>query len=165
MSGRAEAHQLWTGLKAEHERYTQAVAYIPTDQLRLQEDLRRYLCLRCAGFLEQVTFAVLDGYLEDKASDPVLHFARSHFRYAPNLRYGPFVNLIERFGEAYRERFEQFVAVERRVEVLTDLLEVRNDIAHGKYFGGRKLDPARYMLLCEDTYDWLLDEFCRQDLN
>lgn len=155
--GTAAAHSLWDGLKSEHERYREAVSYIPTQKLRLQEDLRRYLCLRCAGFLEQVTYVVLNDYLNRKAAGPTLNFASSHLD-VPNLRFGPFRKLVGRFGEPALASFDRLV-VGARKDALSDLFEVRNDIAHGKYHGGRKLDPERYLQLCEEIYRWLLNEF------
>lgn len=156
--GRAAAHELFANLESEYERYRESVSYIPTDKTRLQEDLRRYLCLRCAGFLEQVTYAILTGYLDRKSSGPQLAFSKSFFRRAPNLRADAFIDLIGRFGPSYRSAFEQFLTRVRR-DALSDLLEVRNDIAHGLLHSGRKLEPTRYVELCREIYDWLVETF------
>lgn len=161
IQGRKEVHSLWTGLQSEYTRYRSAVSYIPTTELRLQEDLRRYLCLRCAGFLEQMTYIAVTDFLGRKSSGPGLNFAVSFFRTAPNLGVDPFIRLIARFGPTYEERFKAFLNEDRR-EVLSDLLSVRNDIAHGKYHAGRKLDPERYMKLCKEIYNWFLGEFLEQ---
>ncbi|MEU2005953.1 HEPN domain-containing protein [Rhodococcus sp. NPDC019627] len=127
-------------------------------ELKLQEDLRKYLCLRCAGFLEQVTHVILTSYLVQKSSGPILEFSKSSFIYAPNLRVNPFISLIGRFGNEKKSAFEKFLNSNRR-DILSDLLEVRNDVAHGKMHGGRKLDPARYVAICEEVYDWLVENF------
>lgn len=158
---RREVHSLWTGLQAEYERYKKAVSYIPTNELRLQEDLRKYLCVRCAGFLEQMTFMAVTDFLGRSSSGPPLEFATSFFKYAPNLGAEPFSRLMGRFGTAYQERFETFLGSSRK-DALNDLLSVRNDIAHGKYQAGRKLDPERYVTLCKEIYDWFLTEFLEQ---
>ena len=161
IQGRKEAHSLWTGLQAEHDRYKNAVRYIPTSELRLQEDLRRYLCLRCAGFLEQMTYVAVMDFLGRKSSGPAFEFSCSFFRNAPNLTVSAFVRLIARFGSSYETQFEDFLTPTRR-DALSDLLSVRNDIAHGRYQAGRKLDPDRYIQLCKDVYDWYLGEFLEQ---
>jgi hypothetical protein len=161
VQGRKEVHALWTGLQSEYDRYKRAVGYIPTNELRLQDDLRRYLCLRCAGFLEQMTFIAVTDFLGRKSSGPGLEFAISFFQYAPNLRVKPFIKLIGRFGASYEQRFEDFLTTTRR-DALSDLLTVRNDIAHGKYHAGRKLDPERYIHLCGEIYNWFLNEFLEQ---
>jgi hypothetical protein len=161
IQARGEIHGLWTSLQAEYDRYKQAVTYIPTNELRLQEDLRRYLCLRCAGFLEQITYVTVSDFLTRKSSGPALEFATSFFYMAPNLGVAPFIRLIGRFGESYKQRFEEFLNPGRR-EVLSDLIGVRNDIAHGKYQAGRKLAPERYLILCKEIYDWYLGEFLEQ---
>lgn len=158
MAGRADAHALWSGLSAEYARYQSAVSYIPTAELRLQEDLRRYLCLRCAGFIEQVTFTVIDAYLEMKSSGPVREFSRSYFPRSINLTSQRFKEQLARFGPTYERKVTEFLTKARH-ETLSDLLEVRNPIAHGSAASGRKLNPDRYMTLCEEIHDWLIDTF------
>jgi hypothetical protein len=132
---------------------------MPISQLKLQDDLRRYLCLRCAGFLEQVTYTILTEFLEQKSSSPIIDFTKSYFSRAPNLNYHAYVDLIGRFGDSYQEQFEELLSQGGRKESLDDLLSVRNDVAHGKYQGGQKLQPDRYVLLCEDIFDWLVSTF------
>jgi hypothetical protein len=161
IQGRREAHSLWTGLQAEYARYRQAVSYIPITELRMQEDLRKYLCLRCAGFMEQLTYVAVSDFLARKSSGPTREFATSFFHAAPNLGVTPFIKLMARFGIGYEERFETFLTKNRR-DALADLMSVRNEIAHGKNQGGRKLDPDRYVNLCRDIYDWYLGEFLEQ---
>lgn len=161
IQARREIHSLWTSLQAEYDRYQAAISYIPTSELRLQEDLRRYLCLRCAGFLEQITYVSVTDFLTRKSSGPALEFATSFFYMAPNLGVKPFIKLIGRFGESYQQRFEAFLTPTRR-DALSDLMSLRNDIAHGKYQAGRKLAPERYILLCEEVYAWYLVEFLEQ---
>jgi hypothetical protein len=158
IQARKEIHSLWTGLQAEYDRYRKAVSYIPTSELKLQEDLRRYLCLRCAGFLEQLTFVTVVDYLTRTSSGPSLEFSKSFFHNAPNLAADAFAKVIGRFGSSYRDGIEIFLSGSRR-DTLNDLLSVRNDIAHGRYQAGRKLDPERYVRLCEDIYKYFLATF------
>lgn len=155
---RKEALQLWSQLRGEFERYRSAVSVLPISHLKVQEDLRRYLCIRCAGFLEQVTFVVLNGYLEQKSGGPMLNFSQSWFRSAPNLTSEAFRKLIERFGADHGKEFENFLTPVRH-ESLSDLLAIRNDVAHGKEFQGQRLQPDRYINLCEEIYDWLVATF------
>lgn len=152
-----EAYTLWTRLEAEFQRYHAAISYIPIDHARIQEDLRRYLCLRCAGFLEQLAFECVTRYLESKASGPALEFAHSFFSRAPNLTAETLTKLIGRFGADHAVRFEQFLTKPLR-DSLNDLSSIRNTIAHGQLAGGQKLDPARYLVLCKAIYVWLTSE-------
>jgi hypothetical protein len=161
IQARKEVHSLWTGLQAEYDRYKEAISYIPTSELRLQEDLRRYLCLRCAGFLEQMTYMAVTDFLSRKSAGPAREFAGSFFFTTPNLGVQAFIKLIARFGVDYESRIELFLTPARR-DTLSDLMSVRNDIAHGKYSAGRKLAPDRYLLLCKEVYDWYLNEFLEQ---
>src|SRR4051812_19092410 len=108
-SGRAAALGLWQGLQEEFARYSRAVAFIPTTELRLQEDLRRYLALRCAGFLEQLTFVVLRDYLERKSGSPVRDFAKSWFGRTPSLTPEAFGRLLGRFGDDHQQGIDKFL--------------------------------------------------------
>lgn len=149
-----DAEALWSRLNSEFERYHRAISYIPTSEMRLQEDLRRYLCIRCAGFLEKIVFDCTMRYLESKTSGPSLQFAKSFFSHAPNLNSAALEKVIGRFGADHRERVQQFLTPTLR-DTLDDLSSIRNPIAHGDVQGGRKLDPERYKSLCEEVYKWL----------
>lgn len=152
-----EAYTLWAGLESEFGRYHEAIAYIPITQTRLQDDLRRYLCLRCAGFLEKLTYDCIVRYLESTAGGPALEFAKSFFSHSPNLNSRTFTQLIARFGDGHARRFESFLTTPLR-DSLNDLAAMRNPIAHGEITGGQKLDPERYRRLCESVYIWLTSE-------
>lgn len=152
-----EAYALWSSLESEFDRFHAAVSFIPIEQTRLQDDLRRYLCLRCAGFLEKLAFDCVIKHLEDTAGGPALEFAKSFFTHAPNLNSGSLSKLIARFGEDHKSRFESFLTTTLR-DSLNDLASVRNPIAHGEVAGGQKLDPERYRVLCKAIYDWFTAE-------
>ena len=156
---RADAYKLLQILDSEHERYLRAVGYLPRGEERLQEDLRRYLCLRCSGFLEQLTYEVLTDYLLRKSYTPIGEWATSFFRHAPNLNLKAFASLLARFGESYSTAFEKFINHSGRRDLLTNLLDVRNTVAHGGVIGGQRLDPTPYIRLCRDTHDWLVTVF------
>lgn len=158
MNRRSEALSYWQGLRAEYERYREVAKILPSNQLRVQEDMRRYLCIRFAGFLEQATYVILTGYLESKSGGPLLHFAKSWFERAPNLTVDAFTRLIGRFGDEHGVAFDHFLTKKRR-DSLGDLLAIRNDVAHGKTFTGQRLQPDRYYELCEETYNWLVARF------
>lgn len=94
-----EAYDLWSRLEAEFDRYYSSISFIPIDKIRLQEDLRKYLCLRCAGFLEKLTYECVIKYLEQTASGPALNFAKSFFLRSPNLNSDTLTKIISRFGD------------------------------------------------------------------
>ena len=155
---RVAAYSLWSELVAEHERYSTLVRSVPTLELRVEEDYRRYLCVRCAGFLEQVVFILLTHFLSKRSAPASLAFAGSYFRQAPNLSNEALTKLIARFGSDYQERIELFLT-DARKQRLGDLLGARNDVAHGRVGRGRRLDPEGNLRLCREVYDWLIAQF------
>lgn len=159
---RAAALSYWQRLQDEHARYIATVRLLQrqkeVDFLKVQDDMRRYLCLRCAGFLEQVVFVILDGYLDQKVQGPTREFIRGYFSHAPNLNVDAFTRLIGKFGDKHAAEFENFLTKPRR-GTLGDLLGIRNDVAHGRVGQGARLAPEQYINLCEEIYDWLIDTF------
>ena len=155
---RVEALSLRDRLNAEYERYRDLVTFLPTGKLKLQEDSRRYLCLRCAGFLEQLVFLTVRQYLRKKSSGPGLEFAHSFFYQAPNLTPSALKKLFARFGELDSSRLATFIDKPRE-DVLADLMSVRNPVAHGTEINGAKIDPTRYVEFCNDFYDWCVTTY------
>jgi hypothetical protein len=66
--------------------------------------------------------------------------------------------VFARFGDADAERLDAFVDASRK-DILSDLLQIRNPVAHGESIGGAKIDPARYIELCEDFYEWCVTNY------
>ena len=159
---RSDALSYWQRLQEEYERYVETIRVLQRQKdvsfLKVQDDMRRYLCLRCAGFLEQVVFVILDGYLDQKVQGPSREFIRGYFSHAPNLNVDAFTRLIGKFGDKHAEEFEKFLTKPRR-GTLGDLLGIRNDVAHGRVGQGAKLAPEQYINLCEEVYDWLIETF------
>jgi hypothetical protein len=157
-SAQVEALSLKAMLDSEYQRHIELVRLLPISKLRLQEDSRRYLCLRFAGFLEQMVFLTIHQHLRNTTSGPALEFGRSFFSQAPNLNPKALIAVFTRFGPSDAEKVDSFLT-KTRTDVLADLISVRNPIAHGVLVGGAKLDPARYVTLCDDFHQWCFDEY------
>lgn len=153
---RSDALSLWRSLESEYERYNALVRQLPLGLLRVQDDFRRYLCLRCAGFLEQVTFVALQGFIDQNSYGAVGEFAKARFAKSPNLNVDAFTKLMHQLGGEYGPKFDDFLNGVRR-ESLGDLMSIRNDVAHGRLSSGSRLDPDRYITLCSEVHDWLID--------
>ncbi|MGW3861098.1 hypothetical protein ACWEDZ_06385 [Streptomyces sp. NPDC005047] len=160
-TGRVEAHRLLAGLRGEYDRYLESITYIPSSAIRHQEDMRRYLCLRFSGFLEKVTEVILADFIKRKSGGPIQLFASGELK-IPNLTPEKFGGLLGKFGEEYPERFVEHLG-KLHMDALSDLLDIRNKVAHGSMQGGAKLDPSRYLALVEGIYFWLFEEFMDEE--
>ncbi|GAA2064100.1 hypothetical protein GCM10009801_08480 [Streptomyces albiaxialis] len=71
-------------------------------EIEIQEDLHKYMCIRLAGYLEQLMFEAVTGYIASASGGPAGSFAMSWFKKSPNLTPDALVALIGRFGESWK---------------------------------------------------------------
>lgn len=158
---RRTLYSLKSTLESEVARYSTLAAaegLDMLDQAKLQEDLRRYYAIRCAGFLERILFEAIKWYVKEHSRDSVASFSLSFFSRSPNLTPEALENLAARFGSDFERTLELALNDEHR-ERLGALLGLRNDIAHGEFPNGAKLVPEQYLELCNKIYDWTLEQF------
>lgn len=154
---RASALQTITALRRELEdTTTRIISHIPRADPEVQEDLRKYVCIRLSGYLEQIVFQAISGHVREPLGPEMAQFVSSYFKKAPNLNPGQFQELVSKFGPDSRAAFEEFLAVEFRREQLKSLLELRNDIAHGRAYRGNAASIVGYQQLVRDLDDWIV---------
>ncbi|MFJ3096011.1 HEPN domain-containing protein [Streptomyces hydrogenans] len=156
-TNRAEARKQILSIKSEldstYDRYHQALGDI---DIALHGDLHKYMCIRLAGYLEQLMFEAVTGYVSSSTGGPAGQFAMSWFKRSPNLTPDALITLIGRFGEKWEEDIRNFLDTEERKNNLGKLLEVRNKVAHGKSYSGGKMNVATYKELIDSVHTWVL---------
>ncbi|MFI1656162.1 HEPN domain-containing protein [Streptomyces sp. NPDC020472] len=156
-TNRSEARKQILSIKSEldstYERYNQNLSDI---DLSLHGDLHKYMCIRMAGYLEQLMFEAVTGYIASATGGPAGQFAMSWFRRSPNLTPDALIALIGRFGESWETEIRDFLAAEERRNNLGKLLEVRNKVAHGQSYSGGKMNVATYKDLVDSIHTWVL---------
>ncbi|MBB1049707.1 hypothetical protein G6021_00940 [Dietzia sp. CW19] len=156
-------YSLKGSLESEISRYDTLTHLEGIDLLqnaKLQEDLRRYYAIRCAGFLEKLFYEAITWYIETNANREVSQFSRSFFKKSPNLTPDAMETLVSRFGEVYLESLNEVLDEELKGR-LGVLLNLRNEIAHGDFPTGAKHAPEQYLELCNIIYDWILEQFIK----
>lgn len=157
---------LKSSLESEIQRYDKLVHLNGLDILdaaKLQEDLRRYYAIRCAGFLERIFYEAIKWYVESNSSRDVSLFSMSFFQKSPNLTPDAMEKLVARFGDRYLDSLSE-VLDDQLKQRLGVLLSWRNDLAHGNFPTGAKIDPGLYFELCNVIYDWILEEFIKNSV-
>jgi hypothetical protein len=97
-----------------------------------QAYLNDYAAVRMAGYLEQLCFHAISGRIGEISSGSPQTFINSWFYKAPNLTADQFRALFKRFGPEADARVMRFLDDGLNRDLLNNLLETRNSVAHGK---------------------------------
>jgi hypothetical protein len=140
-------------LDSSYKRYREGLLAI---DIPLQEDLHKYMCIRLSGYLEQLMFEAICGYVASASGGPAKSFAMSFFKKAPNLTPDALEKLIGRFGDPWDQELADFLDADERRNSLGGLLAVRNKVAHGENYRGGQLNVATYKKLVDDIHSWVV---------
>ncbi|MFH8575421.1 HEPN domain-containing protein [Streptomyces zaomyceticus] len=140
-------------LDATYDRYDRSLSAV---EIEIQEDLHKYMCIRLAGYLEQLMFEAVTGYIASASGGPAGSFAMSWFKKSPNLTPDALVSLVGRFGESWKADIETFLDDGERRNNLGLLLAVRNKVAHGRSYSGGKMNVANYKQLVDSLHAWVV---------
>ena len=151
-SARREAARIKQQLDALYEDYTAALLDVP---INFQGELHKYMCVRLAGYLEQLIFVAVAGYLRSTAGPQAASFALSNWKHAPNLGPNAFETLFDRFGAPWNDDLTQFLEEADRRGALGRLIKIRNDTAHGSSYSGSLPSVTSYKLLVDEIHGWV----------
>ncbi|MGW2251970.1 HEPN domain-containing protein [Kitasatospora sp. NPDC001660] len=140
-------------LDSTYARYNQSLSAV---DIALQEDLHKYMCIRMSGFLEQLMFEAISGYLASSTGGPGGNFAISWWKKSPNLTPEALEKLIARFGEPWASEIKNFLDQQDRRKDLGLLLGVRNKVAHGQSYSGGKMNVTNYKNLVDGIHGWVI---------
>ncbi|MFF4555375.1 HEPN domain-containing protein [Streptomyces sp. NPDC001422] len=140
-------------LDSSYKRYREGLLAV---DIPLQEDLHKYMCIRLSGYLEQLMFEAISGYIASATGGASKSFAMSFFKKAPNLTPDALEKLVGRFGEPWETELSNFLDSEERRNSLGGLLAVRNKVAHGQSYRGGQLNVANYKRLVDDIHSWVV---------
>lgn len=152
-SARVEILKLKTDLDSSYKRYREGLLSV---DIPLQEDMHKYMCIRLSGYLEQLIFQAVCGYISSTTAGAARSFALSSFNKAPNLTPEALEKIMGRFGDAWKADIASFLDTDERRNSLGNLLAVRNKTAHGENYRGGQLNVATYKRLVNDLHSWVL---------
>lgn len=149
---RRELVRLKQDLDDTYRRYGEALRDIP---IGFQGDVHRYMCIRLSGYLEQLFFCAITGYLKSTGNRSGT-FGLSFFSSAPNLKPSALLKLVGRFGDEWLNDLEVLLDDGDRRGHLGTLLAVRNKTAHGQNYRGSAPSVATYKSVVDDIHRWVL---------
>ncbi len=92
----------------------------------------KYLCVLCAGFLENSLAEVYSEYSSRTANDKVANFSKVSLEHINNPKTEKFVEITGSFDKEWRKKLEDFVDENGRKQAIDSIMSHRHRIAHGK---------------------------------
>ena len=110
------------------------VRQLRSEDLEVQSDFARYLCVLVSGLVETVVAELASEFCRHCAAPTVSNYAQSQLATLRNMKAQRLVELLGAFDPRWRSQFEFFMAGERR-DALDSVVALRNKIAHGDSVG------------------------------
>ena len=128
MTGRAEVYRMSQQLDAAFDRVRE-VGY----DSELQSDFAKYLCILVSGYIER---AVIELVLEHtKINAPsLLRFVEQRTRRLPNMSASQIQELLGNFSLEWHRKISE-VLVDEWKDAIDSIINLRNNIAHGRSVG------------------------------
>ncbi len=99
------------------------------DDLALQAEFSRYLCIRVSTYVEQSVEEILTAYAKKRSNDTVGRFVEESVR-RNNLKSKRLLEHVARFDPEWSKELESYMKGERK-DALDSVVDNRNNIAHG----------------------------------
>lgn len=129
MTGRAEVYRLRQLLNNTFDRGTKV-----GDDLEVQSDFARYLCVLVSGFLEKAVVELVLEHTRRTASPTIQSYVEFSMRRFTNAKAQRLQELLGAFDPEWGESLEKFLVDERK-DALESIVTLRNRISHGQSVG------------------------------
>lgn len=129
MNGRAEVSRLRKRLDATFGRIPSA-----SDDLEVQADYAKYLCVLVSGFFENAIVALILHYVEQRSAPEVTAFIERQLDRWTNPNSEKIATLFAAFNTEWRTSIETYLVDERK-DGINSLVALRHKIAHGESVG------------------------------
>jgi len=101
------------------------------DDIEMLSHWAKYLCVLCAGFLENSLKEVYTTFCTQAASPAVASYANRKLRKIQNPKTPAFIGLAAEFERTWGEKLKEFVNDNGRREAIDSIMANRHRIAHG----------------------------------
>ena len=129
MNGRLEVDRLKKRLDSTFSRMPSTV-----EEIELQSDFARYLCVLVSGFFENAIIALILDFVQRRGAPEVAAFVERELERWTNPNVEKICALLGSFNRNSRTRAELFLVDERK-ESVNSLVALRHKIAHGDSVG------------------------------
>ena len=126
MTGRAEVRRLKQRLDATFKRLGGV-----GEDLELQSDFARYLCVLVSGYLEKAVSELVVEHARRTGAPSLQRFVDQRTRRFTNAKSQKLYNLLGDFDPEWRALLETHIAGELK-DAVDGVIDLRNNIAHGQ---------------------------------
>jgi hypothetical protein len=102
------------------------------NDIEMQAHWAKYLCVLCAGFLENALIEVYSEFCNKAASEAVANFAGRSLQKIQNPKTSRFIEISAYFNNSWSEKLREFVDEYGRREAIDSIMANRHLVAHGK---------------------------------
>ncbi len=100
--------------------------------LSLQSEWAKYLCIVCAGFLENALQELYSEFADVAASEPVARFVKRELSFIQNPKSDRFIEIAKSFKEEWAKDLNDFMDKNGGNSAINSIMSNRHNIAHGK---------------------------------
>ncbi len=102
------------------------------ENLELQAEWAKYLCILSAGFLENALKAIYIEFAQGKVSKPIANYVSSTISPLRNPKTQRFLDIANAFNPTWRDELENYVNDNGRIEAIDSIMSQRHLVAHGQ---------------------------------
>ena len=102
-----------------------------SDDVEIQAHWAKYLCVLCAGFIENAYTEIYCGFIDSAASEPVAKYARKQISKTQNPKISKFLETSRDFKVDWAEQLEKYTGEEGRGDAIDSIMLNRHKIVHG----------------------------------
>jgi len=100
--------------------------------IEMQSHWAKYICVLCAGFLENAVFEIYGEFVRGAASKPVADYSESILSKVQNPKTDKFIDIAKSFKIDWGSSLELFIVENGRKEAINNIMVNRHRIAHGE---------------------------------
>ena len=101
------------------------------NDLELQSHWAKYLCVLCAGLLEDSMIQIYGDYAKRSANPIVSSYVFSQLDRIQNPKTQKFIEIATQFSKSWGAELELFASTDGRKEAIDAIMANRNSIVHG----------------------------------
>jgi hypothetical protein len=151
MKGRAEVFRLKSRLDSTFARMP-----LTFQDIELQSDFARHLCILVSGFFENAISALVLDFAQRRSSPEVAAFVESELKYWTNPNTDKICLLLGSFNRDWRIQAEAYLIDELKASV-NSLVALRHKIAHGESVGTSLSQVKAYYKSILRVIDFIAD--------